>query len=93
MLHGRRDSNHAAIRDALRDCGVTVVDTGDLGGGFPDLVCGRHGHTYLLEIKAPKGKERPGQTAAREAWRGGPWEVVRSVAEALAAVGMPQSCA
>ena len=91
MLHGRRDSNHAAIRDALRACGVTVVDTGDLGGGFPDLVCGRHSHTYLLEIKAPKGKERPVQTAAREAWRGGTWLVVRSVAEALAAVGMPSA--
>ena len=91
MLHGRRDANHAAIRDALRDCGVTVVDTADLGDGFPDLVCGRHGATVLLEIKAPKGKERPNQRHARERWRGGPWEVVHSVAEALAAVGMPSA--
>ena len=91
MTHGRRDSNHAAIRDALRDCGVTVLDLGDAGRNVPDLVCGRHGLTYLLEIKSPGGKERPGQLAARTAWRGH-WVVVRSVAEALAAVGMPQSC-
>ena len=44
-----------------------------------------------MEIKAPKGKERPVQTAAREAWRGGTWLVVRSVAEALAPVGMPSA--
>jgi len=90
MIHGRRDSNHAAIKQTLLDCGVTVFDTADVGGGFPDLVCGRHGRTYLLEIKSPGGKERPGQLAARTAWRGH-WVVCRSVAEALAAIGMPSA--
>ena len=88
--HGRRDSNHAAIRDALRACGVTVLDLGDAGNNVPDLLCGRHGLNYLLEVKSPGGKERTGQLAARTAWRGH-WVVVHTVAEALAAVGMPQA--
>ena len=89
MTRGRRDSTHAAIRQALRDVGCSVHDCADLGRGFPDLVVGYHGRTYLLEAKSPKGKERPGQAAARLAWRGGAWEVVRSVDEALAVVGIP----
>jgi hypothetical protein len=89
--HGRRDLNHAAIREALRACGVSVWDTGDLGDDFPDLVCGRHGETVLMEIKSPGGKERPGQASARLKWRGGRWVVVRSVADALAAVGLPSA--
>lgn len=89
MRHGRRDSTHAAIRKALRDFGVSVRDTADLGDDFPDFVCGRAGVTYLLEAKAPDGDERDGQTKARTEWRGGPWIVVRSVDEALQAVGIP----
>ena len=90
MIHGRRDANHAAIRDALRAVGVTVLDLGDAGRNVPDLLCGRHGINYLLEVKSPKGKEQPGQLVARTAWRG-QWVVVRTVAEALAAVGMPSA--
>ena len=89
--HGRRDANHAAIREALRAVGVSVFDTAALGDDFPDLVCGRHGATVLMEIKSPGSKERPGQASARLKWRGGRWVVVRSVGEALAAVGMPSA--
>ena len=88
--HGRRDENHAAIRDALRACAVSVIDLGDAGHNVPDLLCGRHGLNYLLEVKSPTGKERPGQEKARVSWRGS-WVVVRSVADALAAVGMPSA--
>ena len=88
MRYGKRDSNHAAIKQALEDCGVSVWDTADVGGGFPDLVCGRHGQTYLIEVKSPDGEENPKQIAKRTAWRGH-WVVVHTVAEALAAVGMP----
>jgi hypothetical protein len=88
MRHGRRDSTHAQIRDTLRACGVTVHDCADLGSDFPDLVCGFRGATFLLEVKGPSGRERPGQAAARLAWRGGAWLVVRTVAEVLAAVGL-----
>ena len=91
--HGRRDSCHAPIREALRACGLRVMDTADLGDDFPDLVTGRHGRTYMLECKDPEnGEETDGQEQARLAWLakgGGPWVVVHTVAEALAAVGMP----
>lgn len=72
------------IRDGLRACGWTVMDTGDAGKDFPDLVAGKQKETWLLEVKRPGGKESPGQQAKREAWRGGPWIVVTSLADALA---------
>lgn len=87
MRHGRRDVNHAEIKQALEDCGCSVWDTADVGGGFPDLVVGRQGRTFLLEIKTAKGKEKPAQRAAREVWRGS-WQVVRTVDEALHVVGI-----
>lgn len=34
---GRRDANHAAIRDGLRKLGHFVVDLGAVGDGCPDL--------------------------------------------------------
>jgi hypothetical protein len=93
-MHGirsRRDSTHAAIRDALRACGCSVLDLGDAGRNVPDLLVGRHKVSYLIEVKSPKGKERPGQLATRTAWRGGTWSLVHSVPEALAAIGMPSA--
>lgn len=35
---GRRDPNHASIRDALRKLGHFVVDLGGAAGGVPDLL-------------------------------------------------------
>ena len=84
---GRRDGNHAEIKKALEDCGCSVWDTADIGGGFPDLVVGRHGRTYLVEVKTLKGKEKPNQREARAAWRGS-WHVVRTIEEACRAVGI-----
>ena len=93
MRHGRRDSCHAPIREALRACGLQVHDIGDVGKNLPDLMTARHGVTYLLECKDPKtGEESDGQEQARLTWLaegGGPWVVVHSVAEALAVVGLP----
>lgn len=50
----RRDGNHGTVVTALRNHGVTVVDTAGLGNGFPDLVCGYRGLTVLMEIKLPQ---------------------------------------
>ncbi len=92
MHHGRRDSCHAPIRKALRDCGLLVHDIGDVGKNLPDLMTARHGVTYLMECKDPKtGEESDGQEQARLAWLakgGGPWVVVHTVAEALREVGI-----
>jgi len=87
MRDGRRDGNHAEIKQALEDCGCSVWDTADVGEGFPDLVVGRQGKTHLVEIKTATGKEKPKQRDARAAWRGS-WHVVRTVQQALAVVGI-----
>lgn len=88
----RRDGNHAEIRDGLRAVGCSVYDTGAVGGAFADLVVGRQGCTFLIEIKNPKQppskrKLRPGQQALRDTWRGH-YAVVETLAEAIAAVGI-----
>lgn len=89
MRFGRRDVNHREIREAFRDAGASVFDTGDVGGGFPDLVVGWRGQTYLIEVKRPKGgKLTTKQVAFAAGWRGAPWIEVKSRAEALAVLGI-----
>lgn len=91
MQYSRRDLNHAEIRDALRCvCGAeSVRDTADLGGGFPDLVVGWKGRTYMFEVKSsPKAKFRADQVTGMRAWRGDAWIRVESVIEAFAALGI-----
>lgn len=71
---------------ALRSVGASVFSTATIGKGFPDLVVGFRGVTYLMEVKAPTGKLRPAQTAFLLKWRGRA-VVVHSVEEALRAIG------
>ena len=53
----RTDSNHAEIRDKLREVGFWVWDTHDLGSGFPDLIAlNKSGDFVMLEVKARGGK-------------------------------------
>lgn len=87
----KRDSNHTAITQALKACGCSVLDLSALGAGAPDILVARQGRVVLMEIKNPQGRDRvePNQVAWHAAWRGPPVAVVRSVAEALAAVGIP----
>jgi hypothetical protein len=98
----QRDANEVEIVDALRAVGCTVTRLGD--AGVPDLLVGRDGRTYLLEVKMPMGPRggvqrhgakpggrgdlTPAQVKWWDAWRGERAHVVRSVAEALFAVGM-----
>lgn len=93
----RSDSNQKAIVKALRDAGCVVwLVQGVRSAGFPDLVAGRDGVTYLLEVKRPKGPRggtshselNDDQVRFAASWTGGPFAVVRSVDEALAAVGL-----
>lgn len=51
MRARRVDANHARIVKAFRQMGCSVHDTSRLGGGFPDLVIGKHGLNVLVEIK------------------------------------------
>ena len=91
----RRDATEDAIVAALRCAGCSVAYWGI--DGAPDLVVGRAGRTWLLEVKQPAGPRggatRDGQrlgelqVAWHRAWRGHV-AVVHSATEALAAVGL-----
>jgi Holliday junction resolvase len=78
MRAHRRDLNQSAIVRVLRDAGATVVITADVGGGFPDLVVGWRGKTYLVEVKNLTQLSEK-QLEFIERWRGGPVIVLRTV--------------
>ena len=83
----RIDANQNEIVAALRSVGASVAPAHTMGGGFPDLVVGFRGMTYLLEVKTAKGKLTKDQRAWHPAWRGHV-AIVRSVEEALVEIGV-----
>lgn len=58
--------------------------------GAADLIVGWGGVTFLMEVKSEKGKLSSEQEKFHAAWQkvGGPICVVRTLAEAKAAIGM-----
>jgi hypothetical protein len=87
----RTDANQARIVERLRAMGASVTITSHVGNGFPDLLVGYMGRTYLFEIK--DGDKPPSErklTAAEahflEAWTGGPALVVEDEAQAVDAL-------
>ena len=84
--HGS-DVNQKAIVAGLRKCGFSVEVTaalGVLGHGFPDLVVGAHGRTFLFEVKqSPKHHLTDSEVAFRQRWKGGPLHVITSLQEAI----------
>jgi Holliday junction resolvase len=86
------DENQAEIVAALRSCGCSVAITAAAGGGFPDIVCGREGVTYLIEIKdSGKSKSRRKLTGPQvdfhANWRG-QISIAETVDDALRIVGV-----
>ena len=66
----RTDTNHKEITEAFRILGYSVFDASKMGGGFPDIVVGKNGVNYLVEIKTAKGKLNPKQKAFHKKWLG-----------------------
>jgi Holliday junction resolvase len=91
----RRDANEAEIVAALRAVGATVQQLS--GEDVPDLLVGFRGVDYLVEVKQAPSKGHSaknlhavlseGQATWHAQWRGRPPVVVRTVGEALAAIG------
>lgn len=81
--HGKVDLNQTAIVNCLRDVGASVEITSDLGGGFPDLVVGYAGKTFLMEVKTETGKLTKHQIKFNSEWKGSSVYVVRSEFEAV----------
>ena len=84
----RKDKNHGTIVDALRAFGVSVADTSALGDGIPDLLAGFKGRNFWLEVKDGDGSLTPDQLDFVARWRGEEVRVVRTVDDALRAVGV-----
>ena len=83
----KRDANEAEIVKALRRIGCSVQLLHGNTQGTPDLLVGRNGRNYLLEVKGRKGKLEPSQVAWHGSWRG-EVHVVRTEEDALRAVGL-----
>jgi hypothetical protein len=69
------DANQSEIVAYARALGFSVAVTAKLGQGFPDIVMGKNGINYMVEIK--DGKKPPSQRKLSEpeqkfhnAWRG-----------------------
>mgnify|MGYP001167477209 CR=1 FL=1 len=97
--HGKVDVSHAAIRDALRQLGVTVIDLSSVGEGCPDLAAHwpRVPGWILLEVKTAssrsakmRARQQHDLTPAQVALHArAPVAIVYSLEDALEAVGLP----
>ena len=90
----RIDDNQHEIVDALRAAGASVQSLASMGRGVPDLLVGRHGVNYLMEVKdGSKPPSRRALTLDEANWHlawNGQVCIVQSVDDALAAVGAEQ---
>lgn len=87
MPRARRvDRNQTEIVQALRACGASVHITARYGEGFPDLVVGFGGRTFLLEIKTATGQLTEDEREFIDNWRGHV-AIVRNETDALMVVG------
>jgi len=88
----KTDANQAAVVDALRKAGCSVTSLAAVGAGCPDLLVGRAGRNFLLEVKdGTKPKSARVLTPAQVEWHRG-WAgevvVVECPEDALWAVGL-----
>lgn len=81
----RRDNNEGEIVAALEAVGCSVTRLSQ--GGVSDLLVGRQGTNFLIEVKTVKGKLTAAQVDFRNNWQG-QYDVARSAEEALRIVGL-----
>jgi hypothetical protein len=84
----RKDKNQAEIVNALRQCGCTVEVLHEPA----DLLVGYRGSNSILEVKDKGGKLTKAQRNWHATWNGSA-HVVRSIDEALRAVGILRAAA
>ncbi len=96
MRARRTDTNHAAVRDALRNAGCEVKDLSAMGDGMPDLLAYNQAADVLafVETKWRNNGLTPKQVDFFTTWaepfnrRGVGLLVVRSEEEALRFMGV-----
>ena len=93
MRHAAKiDANQEEIVRLLRQCGCSVQSLASVGNGCPDLLVGRQGRNWLLEVKdgsriPSQQRLTPLQAVWHEAWRG-QVVTVRSRDEVAKALGL-----
>ena len=92
MRAAKIDANQNEIVDALRKAGCSVQILSSVGKGCPDILVGRGGRNYLLEIKdgnkqKSAQKLTPDQVEWHDKWNGSVF-VVNSIESALEAVDL-----
>ena len=83
----KRDQNEGSIIKALQRCGASVIRLSERGA--PDLLVLFRGDLFVLEIKSRIGVTTVAQ--AQTCAAGWPVYLVRSVYDALRAVGVAES--
>ena len=83
----RVDANQKKIVDALRRCGASVLITSQLKNCF-DCLVGYNGKNYIVEIKdgrkpPSKRKLTKGEQKFADNWRGGKYNIIESVEDAI----------
>lgn len=92
----KADRNQPEIVGALRGIGASVLHCHQLKNCF-DLLVGYRGRTFILEVKDPlqppsKRQLTEGEKKFRDEWRGSPYYVIETTAQAIALVtGTPPS--
>lgn len=83
----RTDQNQAEIVKGLLQAGCSVESLHRVGGGVTDLLVGRAGKNFIIEIKMPDGKLNPQQVEWHQNWRGQK-AVAHTLEECLRIVGL-----
>jgi Holliday junction resolvase len=84
-LRAKTDDNHAEIVKYLRAVGCSVLSLASMGKGCPDLLVGKYGHNFLMEIKGGNGKLTADEKKFHDNWRGR-IAVVHTMEEAISIV-------
>lgn len=87
----RVDANQAAVVEAFRAAGASVLHLHAVGDGCPDLLIGLAGVDVQVEVKdgrkVPSARKlTPAEARHHATWRGRPIAVVESAQDALALV-------
>jgi Holliday junction resolvase len=81
----KTDGNQRQIISVLREAGASVCSLASVGSGCPDLLVGKDGVNFLIEVKNPDGRGMRYTRAERafmDTWRGRVY-VATSVSQAL----------
>lgn len=83
----RTDQNQAEIVKGLLQAGCSVQSLHRVGAGVTDLLVGRAGRNYIIEVKVPGGKLNKLQVAWHQNWRGQK-AVAHSLEDCMRIVGL-----